>query len=52
MAAAQQLYAFVWAVLYAYWFEKSGSVLPSIVAHNVSNFVEDGLTFLVVWRWA
>lgn len=46
-AAAQQAYAFVWGLIYAYWFEKSGSLLPSIVGHNVGNFLEDTSAFLM-----
>jgi CAAX prenyl protease-like protein len=34
-------YAFLWAIAYAYWREKSGSLLPSIVGHNVGNFVAE-----------
>jgi hypothetical protein len=45
-ASGQQIYAFVWAVIYAYWFEKSPSLLPSIVGHNVGNFVEDAIVLL------
>lgn len=52
-AVAQQLYAFVWAVTYAYWFEKSGSsLLPSIIGHNVGNFVEDAVVFWLAWHWS
>jgi uncharacterized protein len=45
-ASGQQIYAFVWGVIYAYWFEKSASLLPSIVGHNVGNFVEDAIVLL------
>lgn len=51
-AAGQQIYAFVWGVIYAYWFEKSASLLPSIVGHNVGNFVEDAIVFLLAWHWS
>jgi membrane protease YdiL (CAAX protease family) len=51
-AAAQQVYAFVWAIMYAYWYEKSGSLLPSIVGHNVGNLVEELLLVLMAWRWS
>src|SRR5439155_18280406 len=34
VAASQQAYAFVWGVIYAYWYEKSGSLLPSFIGHN------------------
>jgi CAAX protease family protein len=51
-AAGQQIYAFVWGVIYAYWFEKSASLLPSIVGHNVGNFAEDAIVFLLAWHWS
>lgn len=48
MALGQQVYAFALGVLYAYWFEKSGSLLAPIVGHNVGNFLETVLTFCMV----
>jgi hypothetical protein len=51
-AAGQQVYAFLWGVIYAYWYEKSGSLIPSIIGHNVGNFVEEVLTFAMVWHWS
>jgi membrane protease YdiL (CAAX protease family) len=52
VAVAQQGYGFVAGIMYAYWYEKSGSLLPSIVGHNVGNFVEYFLAFLMAWRWS
>jgi membrane protease YdiL (CAAX protease family) len=52
VAASQQAYAFVFGVIYAYWYEKSGSLLPSIIGHNVGNLVENLFAFLMVWRWS
>ncbi len=52
VAASQQAYAFVWAVIYAYWYEKSGSLLPSIIGHNLGNLVEYLFAFLMAWRWS
>jgi uncharacterized protein len=51
-AVAQQSYAFVWSIMYAYWYEKSESLLPSIVGHCVGDSVEHVLAFLMVWRWS
>lgn len=48
LALGQQLYAFALGVLYAYWLEKSRSVLAPIIGHNVSDFVEYALLFLWV----
>ncbi|MGH6993661.1 MAG: lysostaphin resistance A-like protein, partial [Caulobacteraceae bacterium] len=39
LALAQQVYAFGLGLLYAYCFEKSGSLLAPIVAHNLSDGV-------------
>ena len=43
-ALLQQAYAFVWGVLYAYWLEKSKSIVAPVIAHNVG----DGIT-VVFW---
>lgn len=50
-AAAQSVYAFALGVLYAYWFEKSKSLLAPIVGHNMSNLVEYLLIFAMVAYW-
>ena len=46
MALGQQIYAFMLGVLYAYWLEKSRSVVAPIVGHNVGNGVEYAIVFL------
>lgn len=46
-ALGQQIYAFALGVLYAYWLEKSKSVVAPIVGHNVSDVVE----YLIVFAW-
>lgn len=46
-ALGQQLYAFALGVLYAYWLEKSRSIIASVVGHNVSDVVEQ----LIVFAW-
>jgi membrane protease YdiL (CAAX protease family) len=51
IAMGQQAYAFVWAIFYAYWLEKSGSVLAPIIGHNVGNFIEYCFVFLMVYGW-
>jgi hypothetical protein len=49
-AVGQQLYAFALGVLYAYWLEKSRSVLAAAVGHNVGDVVEYALTFAwIAW---
>ena len=52
LASGQFLYAFALGVLYAYWLEKSKSVLAPIVGHNVSDGVEYALLFVMVWAWS
>jgi membrane protease YdiL (CAAX protease family) len=51
MAIGQQIYAFALGILYAYWREKSGSVLAPIIGHNVGDGVESVLRFLMIWAW-
>lgn len=47
LALGQQIYAFALGVLYAYWLEKSASILAPIIGHNVSDVVEQ----LIVFAW-
>jgi uncharacterized protein len=46
-ALGQQLYAFALGVLYAYWLEKSRSIVAPIIGHNVSDVVE----YLILFAW-
>jgi len=50
-ALGQQVYAFSFGVFYAYWYEKSGSLAAAIVGHNVGNFVESVIEFLLAALW-
>jgi hypothetical protein len=50
-AFGQQLYAFALGVLYAYWFEKSRSVVAPIVGHNVSDVTEYAICFALIALW-
>jgi hypothetical protein len=45
LALGQQVYAFALGVLYAYWLEKSGSIVAPIIGHNVSDVSEYALVF-------
>lgn len=47
LALGQQIYAFMLGVLYAYWLEKSQSVVAPIVGHNLS----DGVEYAIVFLW-
>ena len=47
IALGQQIYAFLLGVLYAYWLEKSKSVVAPIIGHNVS----DGVEYAIVFLW-
>jgi uncharacterized protein len=50
LALGQQIYAFALGVLYAYWLEKSRSVLAPIIGHNVGDVVEYALLFAwIAW---
>jgi uncharacterized protein len=50
IALGQQVYAFAFGVMYAYWLEKSRSVVAPIVGHNVGDVVEYALLFAwVAW---
>ena len=51
IALGQQIYAFTLGILYAYWREKSGSLLAPIIGHNVSDGMEYVLMFLMTWVW-
>ena len=50
-ALGQQVYGFALGILYAYWREKSGSLLAPILGHNFSDGVEYPLIFLMMWAW-
>jgi uncharacterized protein len=46
-ALGQQFYAFALGVLYAYWLEKSKSIVAPIVGHNVGDVVE----YIILFVW-
>jgi uncharacterized protein len=46
-ALGRQVYAFALGVLYAYWLEKSKSVVAPIIGHNVGDVVE----YLILFVW-
>jgi uncharacterized protein len=50
-AMAQQFYAIALGILYAYWREKSGSLVASIIGHNVSDGVEFSIVLFLEWLW-
>ena len=45
LALGQQVYAFALGVLYAYWLEKSKSIVAPIIGHNVGDVVEYAILF-------
>jgi membrane protease YdiL (CAAX protease family) len=47
LAIGQQAYAFALGVLYAYWLEKSRSVVAPIIGHNVGDVTE----YLLLYVW-
>jgi hypothetical protein len=46
-ALGQRFYAFALGVLYAYWLEKSRSVVAASIGHNVGDVVE----YLIAFAW-
>lgn len=46
-ALGQQVYAFALGVLYAYWLEKSKSVVAPIIGHNLGDVIE----YLILFAW-
>jgi len=46
-ALGQQFYAFALGVLYAYWLEKSKSIVAPIVGHNVGDVAE----YVILFAW-
>ena len=48
-AVGQQIYAFILGLIYAYFYEKSRSLLAPIISHNFANGVEFLLLFLLIW---
>jgi hypothetical protein len=46
-ALGQQVYAFALGVLYAYWLEKSRSIIAPIIGHNVGDVIE----YLILFAW-
>ncbi|WP_416307522.1 CPBP family intramembrane glutamic endopeptidase [Neptunicella sp. SCSIO 80796] len=51
LAIAQQLYAFIWCLVYVWLMERSRSLLAPIVAHGFGNAVEVGLVILMMRAW-
>jgi uncharacterized protein len=47
LALGQQFYAFALGVLYAYWLEKSKSIVAPIIGHNMGDVTEYAILF--VW---
>ena len=54
LAIAQQIYAFIWGLVYVWLMEKSDSLLAPTIAHGAGNAVEVGLamafTATLTWR--
>ncbi len=46
-ALSQQAYAFALGVLYAYWLEKSKSIVAPMIGHNLSDVME----YLILFTW-
>ena len=50
LALGQQIYAFALGVFYAYWLEKSKSIVAPIIGHNMGDVTEYAILFAwVAW---
>ena len=47
LALGQQVYAFALGVLYAYWLEKSRSIVAPAIGHNAGDVVE----YIILFAW-
>lgn len=52
LAIAQQIYAFVWGLIYVWLMERSGSLLAPTIAHGAGNAVEVGAVMALTAAWA
>ena len=52
MALGQIAYLFAQGILFAYWYEKSGSLLAPIIGHSLSRMIKLGLVFAMVAAWS
>ncbi|MBC2779008.1 CPBP family intramembrane glutamic endopeptidase [Parasphingopyxis marina] len=48
LAIAQQLYAFIWGLIYVWLMERSQSLVAPIIAHGVGNFTEVGIVMAMM----
>jgi hypothetical protein len=51
VAFSQQVLIFVSGVLFAYWFERSKSLLAPVIGHNLAGATEYALIFIMVSAW-
>lgn len=51
LAIAQQVYAFIWGLIYVWLMEKSGSLLAPTIAHGTGNAVEVGAVMALTAVW-
>ncbi len=51
LAIAQQLYAFVWGLVYVWLMERARSLLAPMVAHGMGNFTEVAIVILLGALW-
>ncbi len=50
-AIGQQIYVLVLGTLYAYWLERSGSLLAPSIGHNAGDVVEWAMTYVLQAMW-
>ena len=51
LAVAQQIYAFVWGLIYVWLMERSDSLLAPTIAHGTGNAVEVGTVMALTAAW-
>lgn len=52
IALSRQIFIFAHGIFYAYWREKSRSLLAPSIGHDLSNGVNYALAFLMKWAWS
>jgi uncharacterized protein len=52
MAFGQVVYMLAQGILFAYWYEKSGSLLAPIIGHSLAGMIQQSLIFAMVAAWA
>ncbi|HTW35256.1 MAG TPA: CPBP family intramembrane glutamic endopeptidase [Rhizomicrobium sp.] len=52
IAFGQVVYMFAQGILFAYWYEKSRSLVAPIIGHSLAGMIQQGLIFAMVAAWS